>query len=50
MINQGAVGIAKDVQQKVEHEEIKKLAGEIVTAQEAEIAQIQQWLKDWYGQ
>lgn len=48
--HQGAIGMARDAQQKTEHEEIKKLAGEIVTAQEAEIAQMKQWLKDWYGQ
>ncbi|MCQ3972081.1 MAG: DUF305 domain-containing protein [Anaerolineae bacterium] len=48
--HQGAIGMAKDAQQKVEHEEIKKLAGEIITAQEGEITQMQQWLKDWYGQ
>lgn len=48
--HQGAIGMAKDAQQKAEHEEIKKLAAEIITAQEAEITQMQQWLKDWYGQ
>ena len=42
--------MAKDAQQKAEHEEIKKLADAIITAQDAEIAQMKQWLKDWYGQ
>lgn len=48
--HEGAIGMAKDAQQKAEHQEIKKLADAIITAQEAEIAQMNQWLKDWYGQ
>ena len=48
--HQGTIGMAKDAQQKAEHEEIKKLAREIIIAQEAEITQLRQWLKDWYGQ
>jgi uncharacterized protein (DUF305 family) len=48
--HEGAIAMAKDAQQKAEHEEIKQLAGEIITAQEGEIAQMKQWLKDWYGQ
>jgi uncharacterized protein (DUF305 family) len=48
--HEGAIAMAKDAQQKAEHEEIKNLSGEIVAAQEAEIVQMQQWLKDWYGQ
>jgi uncharacterized protein (DUF305 family) len=48
--HEGAIGMAKDAQQKAEHGEIKQLAGAIITAQEDEIAQMEQWLKDWYGQ
>jgi uncharacterized protein (DUF305 family) len=48
--HEGAIGMATDAQQKAEHEEIKQLTGAIITAQEAEIAQMKQWLKDWYGQ
>lgn len=48
--HEGAIGMAKDAQQKAEYEEIKQLTGAIITAQEAEIAQMKQWLKDWYGQ
>ena len=48
--HEGAISMAKDAQQKAEHQEIKKLADAIITAQEAEIAQMNQWLKDWYGQ
>jgi uncharacterized protein (DUF305 family) len=48
--HEGAIGMAKDAQQKAEHEEIKQLSGAIITAQEAEIAQMQAWLKAWFGQ
>lgn len=48
--HQGAVNMAKDAQQKAEHEEIKQLSTAIITAQEAEIAQMQQWLNEWFGQ
>lgn len=48
--HQSAVEMAKDAQQKAERQEIKTLAGNIITDQEKEIAQMQQWLKDWYGQ
>jgi uncharacterized protein (DUF305 family) len=48
--HQGAIAMAKDAQQKAERPEIKELAGAIITAQEAEIAQLEQWKKDWFGQ
>jgi len=48
--HEGAIAMAKDAQQKAEHQEIKTLSEAIITAQEAEIAQMQQWLKDWFGQ
>lgn len=48
--HQGAIAMAKDAQQKAEHQEIKTLADAIITDQEKEIAQMQQWLKEWYGQ
>lgn len=48
--HQSAIDMAKDAQQKAERQEIKTLAGNIITDQEKEIAQMQQWLKDWYGQ
>jgi uncharacterized protein (DUF305 family) len=47
--HEGAIMMAKDAQQNAERAEIKQLAGEIITAQEAEIAQMRQWLKEWYG-
>ena len=48
--HQSAVAMAKDAEQKAERQEIKTLAGAIITDQEKEIAQMQQWLKNWYGQ
>lgn len=48
--HQGAITMAKEAQQKAEHAEIKTLASAIITAQEGEIAQMQQWQKTWFGQ
>ncbi len=45
----GAIAMAKDAQTKAEHSEIKQLAAEIVKAQEAEVAQLQQWNRQWFG-
>ncbi len=47
--HQGAIDMAKDAQQTAEHQELKTLADTIIADQEREIAQMQQWLKDWYG-
>jgi len=48
--HQGAIAMAKDAQQNAEHAEIKELAGNIITAQEAEIRQLKEWEKAWFGQ
>lgn len=34
---------------KAVHEELRALCQDIITAQQAEIQQMQGWLKDWYG-
>jgi uncharacterized protein (DUF305 family)/Spy/CpxP family protein refolding chaperone len=47
--HQGAIDMAKMAQQMAEHEEIKTLADAIIIAQQAEIEQMQSWLKKWYG-
>ncbi|VXD15756.1 conserved exported hypothetical protein [Planktothrix serta PCC 8927] len=46
--HQGAIAMAQQVLQKSTHPELKKLAEEIIKAQEKEIAQMQQWRKTWY--
>ena len=45
--HQGAIDMAKQAQQNAGQEEIKNLADDIITAQENEISQMQQWQKDW---
>lgn len=45
----GAIAMAKEALNKAERQEIKDLAQNIVTAQEAEVKQLQQWQKDWFG-
>jgi len=47
--HQSAVDAAKIEGMKGEHAEIKTLAGTIITDQNKELAQMQGWLKTWYG-
>lgn len=47
--HQGAIEMAKMAQHMAEHEEIKHLADAIITAQQAEIEQLQGWLQAWYN-
>ncbi len=46
--HQGAVNMAKQAQQKSKRPEIKKLANEIIKAQNQEISQMKQWRQAWY--
>ena len=46
--HQGAVEMAKAAQQQSKRPEIKKLAADIIQAQNIEINQMQQWRKAWY--
>lgn len=46
--HQGAVTMAEAVLQNSSRSELKQLAEAIITAQKAEIAQMQQWRADWY--
>jgi uncharacterized protein (DUF305 family) len=46
--HQGAIAMSKSALQKSKRPEIKKLAAEIIKAQETEIAQMQNWRKTWY--
>ncbi len=47
--HEGAIAMARDALQHAEHQEIKNLAQAIITTQDAEIAQMRTWLKEWYG-
>jgi len=46
--HQGAVVMAQEAQQKSSRPEIKKLAADIITAQQKEIAQMKAWRTTWY--
>jgi uncharacterized protein (DUF305 family) len=47
--HEGAIAMARDAQAKAEHQEVKGLAQAIIAAQDGEIAQMRQWLKEWYN-
>lgn len=46
--HEGAVIMAQDVLKKSQRPELRKLAEDIIKAQEKEIQQMQQWRKTWY--
>lgn len=46
--HQGAVEMAKEAQQKSKRPEIKKLAADMIKAQDQEIAEMKQWRQAWY--
>ncbi|MDM9380209.1 DUF305 domain-containing protein [Chlorogloeopsis sp. ULAP01] len=48
--HEAAVTMAKDTLQKSQRSEIKKLAQNIISSQDAEINQMKQWRKAWYNQ
>lgn len=45
----GAVEMAEAALENAQHEEIKQLAREIISAQEKEINQMKLWQKEWYN-
>ncbi len=45
--HQGAIDMAKLAQQSAGHDQIKKMADDIITAQEKEITEMKQWQSDW---
>ena len=46
--HQGAIAMAQDALQKSQRPEVRELASEIATSQQAEIDQMQQWRQVWY--
>jgi uncharacterized protein (DUF305 family) len=44
-----AIAMAEQALTQAQHPEIKQLAQHIITLQRAEIAEMQRYLKDWYG-
>lgn len=48
--HEGAIVMARDALSKSQRPEIKQLANNIITSQQAEIDQMQQWRKSWYNQ
>lgn len=45
--HEGAIKMAEQARHKADHQEIKDLAENIISAQAAEIEQMKQWKKDW---
>jgi uncharacterized protein (DUF305 family) len=45
--HEGAVEMAKDVLKQASHLELKDLASDIIKAQQAEISQMNGWLREW---
>lgn len=45
--HQGALDMAKQSEERARHEEIKQLSQQIIESQEAEIARMRQWQRDW---
>jgi uncharacterized protein (DUF305 family) len=48
--HEGAIEMAEAALQKAKHQEIKTMADAIISAQTSEIAQMRQWLRDWYNE
>jgi len=47
--HQGAVDMAQATLKNAERQELKDMAQSIISAQNAEIAQMKQWQNEWYG-
>lgn len=45
--HEGAIKMAEQAEHKAEHQELKDLARNIISAQTSEIEQMKQWKKDW---
>ncbi len=47
--HEGAVTMAQEALTQAERPEVKQLAQQIIDAQEQEVAQMQAWRRQWYG-
>ena len=47
--HEAAVTMAKDLAKKTKRPELQKFAKEVISSQQAEIDQMNQWRKTWYG-
>lgn len=47
--HEGAIDMSESAKQNANHDEIKKMADEIISAQAREITQMKEWYKSWYG-
>ncbi len=45
--HKGAINMAQAAKENAKHDEIKKMADDIISAQTNEINQMKQWQKDW---
>lgn len=45
--HQGAIDMAREAQKSAKHEEIRRMADAIISAQQQEIDQMNQWMRDW---
>jgi len=48
--HESAIEMAKDLKTTTERPELRELTDAIITSQEGEIAQMEQWRAEWYGQ
>lgn len=48
--HEGAIREAEECLERAYHDELEQLCTNIIEAQEAEIAQMQEWLCEWYGE
>jgi uncharacterized protein (DUF305 family) len=47
--HEGALGMARIAQQRAERPEIRQMADDILRSQDAEISQMRQWRREWFG-
>jgi uncharacterized protein (DUF305 family) len=45
--HQGAIDMAEEAKKNAKHDEIKRMADDIVSAQSSEISQMRDWQKQW---